>query len=109
MKMVKQLGFVIIIKFKFNERNMAKKNKKPVKKTVAKAVNVVRFTVEERKVDAKVWKKSVKDLNGFPNVGVHDWRPILENLTRKEIHHKGTLYKQCHKFVMNARAKLKER
>ena len=109
MKIVKQLGVVIINKFKFNERNMAKKNKKPIKKTVAKAVNVVRLTVEERKVDAKVWKKMDKNLNGFPNVGVHDWRPILEKLTRKEIHHKGTLYKQCHKFVMNARDNLKKR
>ena len=78
------------------------KGSKPVAKAVAKVTKVVRYALEERKVDAKVWKKSVKDLNGFPNVSVKGWRPILEKLTRKEIHHTDPLYKQCHKFVMNA-------
>ena len=62
-------------------------------KLVAKVAKVVRFTLEERKVDAKEWKKRVRDLEDFPYVKVKDWRPILEEMTRKEIHHKDPLYK----------------
>ena len=78
------------------------KSKKPAAKTV-------RFTLEERRVDAGEWKRRVRALNAWPNVAVKDWHPILEGLTRKELHHTDPLYQQCHKFVMNARARHRRR
>ena len=61
--------------------------------------------VVQRKVEPRTWKSRIKSLPEFPDIGVADWRPILQELARHEIHHSDQLYRECHKFVMNAKAR----
>ena len=65
---------------------------KSLTKTGKSAAKQVRFVLQERIADPKEWKRRVKNLDAWPNLKVKDWRPILEELTRKEVHHKDALY-----------------
>ena len=85
-------------------KKKVKTGKKATK--LVKAVLRAKSVLQERKVDPKEWKDRLKALDAWPNLKVRDWRPILEELTRKEVHHKGALYKKCHKFVQNAKGRL---
>ena len=58
---------------------------------------------------SKEWKLRVKQAIGFPNFGIEVWRPILEDLGKCEIHHTDEVYQKCHKFVQNARSRLKKK
>ena len=59
--------------------------------------------------EGKVWKARVRQLVNFPNIGVPEWRPVLEQMQNCRIHHTDKLYQDCDNFVRNFRRRWKEK